>query len=401
HDFDGTWKFVNLTAQPGTTAWTGATQASQEFTSSDALDYFVQAVDGAGNVSTASNKATGFAARITDVTPPTISAAISAGNLGPNGWYSSAVVVHFTCADSGSGIPGGTCPADQDLASDGAAVSSSPETVADAAGNVSAPSNVITVKIDRPPPVITAGGPYAGTVGSPVVLSGASAADALNQASTTVAWTIDSPACQFSSAAIVQPTLTCTSAGTVQATLNATDGTNASPPSLATVEIAKRADTLSATCLPSLVLPGTTSTCTAVVNDPTPIAGFAPSGGVTWAVASGAGSFGPSSCTSADATLSCSAIYTVGASQAQAQSITASYAGDSSYLPSAVSSGLNVLVANADRYATPIGTRLVVSGPGVLANDLPGGLVAILGSPPTTGTLVLATNGGLTYTPRA
>jgi hypothetical protein len=73
-----------------------------------------------------------------------------------NGWYISPVVVHFTCADALSGIPTGTCPSDQFLSSDGGAVSSIAQTVADAAGNTSAASNVLTVKIDTTRPTLSA-----------------------------------------------------------------------------------------------------------------------------------------------------------------------------------------------------------------------------------------------------
>ena len=81
-----------------------------------------------------------------DQTAPTISAAATtAPNV--NGWYSGNVVVHFTCSDGGSGIPPGACPPDQILSGVGTAISSTAQTVTDAAGNVSAPSNVVTVKI--------------------------------------------------------------------------------------------------------------------------------------------------------------------------------------------------------------------------------------------------------------
>ena len=68
------------------------------------------------------------------------------------GWYSGNVTVHFTCADALSGIPAGTCPADQVLGTEGTAVSSTAQTVTDAAGNMSAPSNMVTVKIDKTAP---------------------------------------------------------------------------------------------------------------------------------------------------------------------------------------------------------------------------------------------------------
>ena len=50
-----------------------------------------------------------------DTTPPTIAASVTGGTLGTNGWYVSDVTVHFTCTDTGSGIPAGACPADQSL----------------------------------------------------------------------------------------------------------------------------------------------------------------------------------------------------------------------------------------------------------------------------------------------
>jgi outer membrane protein assembly factor BamB len=82
-----------------------------------------------------------------DAAPPTITAAATT-SPSANGWYSGDVVVHFTCSDTGgSGITAGACPPDQTLTGPGLAVSSTPQTVTDAAGNVSAPSNVVTVKI--------------------------------------------------------------------------------------------------------------------------------------------------------------------------------------------------------------------------------------------------------------
>lgn len=89
-----------------------------------------------------------------DKTAPTISAAITAGTPGSNGWYVSDVTVSFSCQDALSGIPAGACPADQLLSAEGWAVSSDPVTVTDAAGNVSAESNIITVKLDKTAPTI-------------------------------------------------------------------------------------------------------------------------------------------------------------------------------------------------------------------------------------------------------
>jgi len=107
--------------------------------------------DVAGNVSALSSIVT---VKI-DKTPPTITAAVTTL---PNaaGWYRGNVIVHFTCSDALSGIPAGACPGDQILSAQGAAVSSTAQTVADAAGNVSMPSNIATVKIDKTPPGINA-----------------------------------------------------------------------------------------------------------------------------------------------------------------------------------------------------------------------------------------------------
>jgi hypothetical protein len=62
--------------------------------------------------------------------------------------------VHFTCADSLSGIVAGDCPGDESLSAEGTAVSSTAQTVSDKAGNVSDPSNVVTVSIDKTGPGI-------------------------------------------------------------------------------------------------------------------------------------------------------------------------------------------------------------------------------------------------------
>jgi hypothetical protein len=110
----------------------------------------------ADGVSTASGEASDVAGNTAsaslgpiqiDSTKPTISAAATSA---PNaaGWYNSSVTVQFSCADALSGIPAGACPADQVLSSEGNAVASTTQTVGDLAGNLSAPSNVVTAKID-------------------------------------------------------------------------------------------------------------------------------------------------------------------------------------------------------------------------------------------------------------
>ncbi len=98
-----------------------------------------------------------------DLTKPTISATAASG---PNaaGWYNSAVTVQFACVDALSGIPDDGCPADQVLTGEGTAVTSTVATVSDNAANSSEPSNVVTVQIDRAPPVVTVTGVSEGAV---------------------------------------------------------------------------------------------------------------------------------------------------------------------------------------------------------------------------------------------
>ena len=118
-----------------------------------------------------------------DATAPTISAvATSAPNA--NGWYNSNVTVQFTCNDNLSGVI--SCPTDEILSSEGAAVSSTAQTITDQAGNSSAASNVVTVKIDKTAPVVTVTGVSNGasyTVGS-VPAAGYSTSDALSGVAT-------------------------------------------------------------------------------------------------------------------------------------------------------------------------------------------------------------------------
>jgi hypothetical protein len=90
-----------------------------------------------------------------DRTKPTIAAAATTSPNG-NGWYNANVTVQFTCSDALSGIPAGTCPTDQILNTEGAAVASTAQTVTDAAGNTSDSSNVVTVKIDKTAPTASA-----------------------------------------------------------------------------------------------------------------------------------------------------------------------------------------------------------------------------------------------------
>ncbi len=120
-----------------------------------------------------------------DATRPTISAGgAPPANLA--GWNNGDVTVHFTCADGLSGIPALTCPADQLLSTEGAAVSSTAQTVSDAAGNVSDPSNVVTVMIDKTRPTVSVTGVANGAqyVSGAVPAAGCQTSDALSGVAT-------------------------------------------------------------------------------------------------------------------------------------------------------------------------------------------------------------------------
>ncbi len=95
-----------------------------------------------------------------DQTAPTISAAATAV-ANAAGWYQGDVTVGFSCTDATSGIA--TCPSDQTLNGEGASVASSQQIATDVAGHTSAPSNIVTVKIDRTAPLVAlTGGPAPG-----------------------------------------------------------------------------------------------------------------------------------------------------------------------------------------------------------------------------------------------
>ena len=129
-------------------SWSGIGTASHAFGPTDGIEYFIQAVDAAGNVSTASNKAANFVGS-TDITPPTITASVSPA---PNaaGWSRTAETVTFTCSDSGSGIAG-PCPAPVGVSADGSTTVT--QTVADRAGNTASATAV--VQIDQTAPSIS------------------------------------------------------------------------------------------------------------------------------------------------------------------------------------------------------------------------------------------------------
>src|SRR4029450_481539 len=101
----------------------------------------------------AGNRAEASYAVKVDKTVPTITAASTSTPNGA-GWYRADVTIAFTCADDRSGVA--VCPTDEILTLEGAAVTSSAPVAIDTAGNTSAPSNVVTVNIDKTSPTITA-----------------------------------------------------------------------------------------------------------------------------------------------------------------------------------------------------------------------------------------------------
>lgn len=124
-----------------------------------------------------------------DKTAPTISAA-AMGSPNANGWYNSPLTVQFSCDDTLSGVA--SCPADQALSAEGASVSSSAQTTSDNAGNTSAPSNIVTVQIDRSAPAVSVTGVTNGAsypLGS-VPAAGCSTSDALSSVATQAALSI-------------------------------------------------------------------------------------------------------------------------------------------------------------------------------------------------------------------
>ncbi len=116
------------------------------------LSYQVLVSDNAGNQVLA-----GRLLSIDRTAPTIVASATSAPNAA--GWYRTNVGVAFACSDALSGI--NVCPFAQTLSQEGAAVSSSAQTTMDYASNVSAPSNVVTVKIDKTAPTLNVAMPPA------------------------------------------------------------------------------------------------------------------------------------------------------------------------------------------------------------------------------------------------
>jgi hypothetical protein len=112
----------------------------------------------------AGNQGSGTDTVKVDKTPPTIvAAAASVSNA--SGWYNANVPVHFTCTDAPANVASGiaSCPPDQMLSTEGSSVSSTAQSATDVAGNTSQKSNVVTVAIDKTPPMVSVTGVSSGT----------------------------------------------------------------------------------------------------------------------------------------------------------------------------------------------------------------------------------------------
>ena len=151
------WNTGNVTvswnwSDSGSGLNTSTCPASSTSSGDGTIPLTASCTDTAGNTGSAS-----YTVKV-DTTAPTITAAATKADGTPytaGSWTNQSVTVHFSCSDTGSGIPAGACPADQVLKTDGTAVASSAQTVTDAAGNTSAASNVVTVKIDMTAPTLT------------------------------------------------------------------------------------------------------------------------------------------------------------------------------------------------------------------------------------------------------
>lgn len=90
------------------------------------------------------------------------------------------------------------------------------------------------------PPSANAGGPYTGTEGTPIAMSGATAADPDIGDTLSYSWTVNSAACAFDIPATLTPNLTCSTKGSYTATLRVSDGVNPPVTSNASIKVTYR-----------------------------------------------------------------------------------------------------------------------------------------------------------------
>ena len=217
-----------------------------------------------GNTGTASYNV------MVDKTNPTISASATKADNTPyiaGTWTNQSVTVTFSCNDTGgSGIPAGACPANAVFSSDGVTALVNGTTTDNAGNNAS--TSFGPIKVDKTGLVTSAGGPYAGSEGTSIVLSNASAVNTLNPGTVTAIWSVDSAACSFSNINVLKPGLTCKDNGSYTATLTATDGLNTFS-SNATMTVSNVAPTLGAITITNPLSPiNTTVNASAAFTDP-------------------------------------------------------------------------------------------------------------------------------------
>jgi len=107
------------------------------------------AADLAGNTATATVSGINV-----DKTAPTLSGAPTT-SPNANGWYKTAVTIHWTCADALSGVDGATCPGNSIMSGEGAGQTQA-RTVLDLAGNATSATSSPAVNVDLSPPLTSA-----------------------------------------------------------------------------------------------------------------------------------------------------------------------------------------------------------------------------------------------------
>lgn len=90
------------------------------------------------------------------------------------------------------------------------------------------------------PPTANAGGPYSGSEGSAIAMSGASASDP-NGDSLTYAWSVDSALCSFNNVSSLNPNLTCSDNDSFTVTLEVRDGVHPAVTSTTSVTVTNAA----------------------------------------------------------------------------------------------------------------------------------------------------------------
>jgi hypothetical protein len=116
------------------------------------------------------------------------------------------------------------------------------------------------------PPAVAAGGPYSGSEGAAVALSGATATDPDGNP-LTLTWSVSSTLCSFSNPAVLRPTLTCADNGTFTATLTAQDAA-ATTSASASVVVANRNPVIAAfTVTPDTIFVGESATAAGSFSD--------------------------------------------------------------------------------------------------------------------------------------